>query len=102
MKASYYIPVRFSRGEDSEEGWGRLLGLHGSGAKLLTRMSLHPKEEIFISFLLEGTSFESVRSRVSRLEKDGDDYWVGELQFVGMKERVDLNRILTDLSMRQR
>ncbi|MBI4052308.1 MAG: PilZ domain-containing protein [Elusimicrobia bacterium] len=101
MKASHFFPVRFQRGQDSQEGWGRLLEIHSSGAKLLTSVPIRAEEEIFISFEIEDHRFESLRSKVSASHRDADGYAVCELQFVGFKERVDLQRALTDVLVRR-
>lgn len=93
--------IRFPGELAREEGWGRLLELAASAAKLSTQTPLHPLENILLSFEVYGERFQDLRARVEHSETDEDGFCRAELRFQDEVEKRRLARVLTDLLSRQ-
>jgi hypothetical protein len=73
---------------DPPEGWGRLLNLSTTGAKVESRWPMKIGQAVYLTFIPQGDMrLENLRARVVRVQWE-DGYYIGGLIF---DESVDQN-----------
>ena len=77
------IPVLIGFPEEAarQDGWGRLLELSGSGARLDARVELRRDETLSLSFEVGGEVFKGTPARVAYVETDAYGCALAELRF---------------------
>lgn len=102
-RSSVFTPVllRFPGEVAREDGWGRLLELRASSAKLSTQTPLDRGESLRLDFEVNGERFPDLRARVECVERDEDGFLRADLRFEDEVEKRRLARTLADLLSRQ-
>ena len=95
-KAKEFLPVLIDL-SDGSSGWGRLLEIHPTGAKLLTRCRLARGNVICMSFEIDGLKMEGIRAGVSQCGKDEDGYLVLKLAFLDDSQVAGIRARLLDM-----
>ncbi len=96
------IPVLIRYGEDASrlDGWGRLVELSSSGARLSTRSEILRRERIFLSFEVSGEKFTGFSARADHVDIDTDGYFLADLTLEDEVLKRRLARVLIDLISR--
>ncbi|MFH1619864.1 MAG: hypothetical protein ABIG11_08160 [bacterium] len=100
-RTGQFIPAEIEF-PDGSAGWGRLIELHPGGALLLTRPPVPDGGEIFLSFELEGSRIEKLRSRLAKRRHDPDGYLLCEIFFIEESPRSEMRSIILDMLARDR
>ncbi|MBI5239769.1 MAG: hypothetical protein HY926_04795 [Elusimicrobia bacterium] len=102
-RSSVHTPVllRFPGEVAREDGWGRLLELCASSAKLSTQTPLDRGEQVRLAFEVNGERFADLRARVESVDRDEDGFLAADLSFQDEVEKRRLARSLADLLSRQ-
>ena len=104
-RSSVFTPVllRFEGApglQNGLNGWGRLLELRASSAKLSTQTPLDRGESLRLEFEVNGERFPDLRARVECVERDEDGFLAADLRFEDEVEKRRLARTLADLLSR--
>ncbi len=74
--------LSFSGDEGRLDGWGWLLELSASGARVSTRSPLRPGQRVWLSFEAAGGRWDGAPAEVRGVEEDGQGFRLAEARFV--------------------